>query len=79
MSRPASSSLQAAGEDGLRLPVVVTERGEPLVEPTDAQLADTLGLITTPSQKFYDLVVIGGGPRGLAAAVYGASEGCGQC
>jgi thioredoxin reductase (NADPH) len=67
--------LQAAGEDGLRLPVVVTERGDPLVEPTDAQLADTLGLTTTPSQKFYDLIVIGGGPAGLAAAVYGASEG----
>ncbi len=67
--------LQAAGEDGMRLPVVVTERGEPLVEPTDAELADKLGLITTPSQKFYDLVVIGGGPAGLAAAVYGASEG----
>src|SRR6201997_1948710 len=67
--------LQAAGEDGLRLPVVVTERGEPMVEPTDAELADKLGLITTPSQKFYDLVVIGGGPAGLAAAVYGASEG----
>jgi thioredoxin reductase (NADPH) len=67
--------LQAAGEDGLRLPVVVTERGDPLVEPTDAQLADTLGLTTRPSQKFYDLIVIGGGPAGLAAAVYGASEG----
>ena len=67
--------LQAAGEDGLRLPVVVTERGDTLVEPTDAQLADTLGLTTTPSQEFYDLVVIGGGPAGLAAAVYGASEG----
>jgi thioredoxin reductase (NADPH) len=67
--------LQAAGEDGLRLPVVVTERGEPLVEPTDAELAAKLGLITTPSQQFYDLVVIGGGPAGLAAAVYGASEG----
>jgi thioredoxin reductase (NADPH) len=67
--------LQAAGEDGLRLPVVVTERGDTLVEPTDAQLADTLGLTTKPSQEFYDLVVIGGGPAGLAAAVYGASEG----
>jgi len=67
--------LAAAGEDGLRLPVVVTERGETLVEPTDAQLADTLGLTTTPSQEFYDLIVIGGGPAGLAAAVYGASEG----
>lgn len=67
--------LAAAGEDGLRLPVVVTERGDPLVEPTDAQLADTLGLTTTPSQLFYDLIVVGGGPAGLAAAVYGASEG----
>lgn len=67
--------LTAAGEDGLRLPVVVTERGDTLVEPTDAQLADTLGLTTTPSQEFYDLIVIGGGPAGLAAAVYGASEG----
>jgi thioredoxin reductase (NADPH) len=67
--------LQAAGEDGLRLPVVITERGEPLVDPTDAQLADTLGLSTQLSKDFYDLIVIGGGPAGLAAAVYGASEG----
>jgi thioredoxin reductase (NADPH) len=67
--------LQAAGEDGKRLPVVVTERGEPLVEPSDAELAQTLGLTTSPSQDFYDLIVVGGGPAGLAAAVYGASEG----
>src|ERR1700759_4506492 len=67
--------LLAAGEDGKRLPVVVTEKGDPLVEPSDAELADTLGLTTTPSQDFYDLIVVGGGPAGLAAAVYGASEG----
>jgi thioredoxin reductase (NADPH) len=67
--------LRAAGEDGLRLPVVVTERGDTLVEPSDAELAGTLGLTTTPSQEFYDLIVVGGGPAGLAAAVYGASEG----
>jgi thioredoxin reductase (NADPH) len=67
--------LQAAGEDGRRLPVVVTERGDTLVEPTNAELADTLGLTTTPSKEFYDLIVVGGGPAGLAAAVYGASEG----
>src|SRR5277367_5346208 len=66
--------LQAAGEDGKRLPVVVTEHGDPLVEPSDAELANTLGLTTT-SQDFYDLIVVGGGPAGLAAAVYGASEG----
>ncbi|GBG36901.1 NAD(P)/FAD-dependent oxidoreductase [Mycobacterium montefiorense] len=67
--------LNAAGADSLRLPVVVTEHGDPLVEPSDAELADKLGLTTTPSQEFYDLIVIGGGPAGLAAAVYGASEG----
>jgi thioredoxin reductase (NADPH) len=67
--------LLAAGEDGARLPVVVTDKGTPLVEPSDAELADTLGLTTTPSQDFYDLIVVGGGPAGLAAAVYGASEG----
>jgi thioredoxin reductase (NADPH) len=67
--------LKAAGEDGLRLPVVITEHGDPLVEPTDAELADKLGLSTQLSQEFYDLIVIGGGPAGLAAAVYGASEG----
>lgn len=67
--------LLAAGEDGKRLPVVITEKGDPLVEPTDADLADTLGLTTSPTQDFYDLIVVGGGPAGLAAAVYGASEG----
>lgn len=67
--------LDAAGLDGLTLPVVVTEQGETLVAPDDAELGATLGLSITPSEDFYDLVVIGGGPAGLAAAVYGASEG----
>jgi thioredoxin reductase (NADPH) len=67
--------LEAAGADGLALPVVITPDGEPLVEPTDAELAERVGLATTPSKDFYDLIVIGGGPAGLGAAVYGASEG----
>jgi len=67
--------LEAAGRDELTLPVVITEQGETLVDPTDAELAATLGLTTTPAEDFYELVVIGGGPAGLAAAVYGASEG----
>jgi thioredoxin reductase (NADPH) len=67
--------LEAAGRDELTLPVVITEQGETLVAPTDAELAATLGLTTTPAEDFYELVVIGGGPAGLAAAVYGASEG----
>lgn len=67
--------LEAAGLDGRTLPVIVTELGETLVDPSEAELAAALGLTTTPAEDFYDLVVIGGGPAGLAAAVYGASEG----
>lgn len=67
--------LDAAGVDGLRLPVVITEDGKTLVEPTNAELATMLGLSTHPSLPMYELAVIGGGPAGLAAAVYGASEG----
>jgi thioredoxin reductase (NADPH) len=67
--------MQAAGADGLRLPVVITPDGDALIEPTDAELASCVGLATTPSKDFYDLIVIGGGPAGLGAAVYGASEG----
>ncbi|WNI19432.1 FAD-dependent oxidoreductase [Actinacidiphila sp. ITFR-21] len=67
--------LAAAEEDGLRLPLVITRDGAVLVEPSDQDLAAGAGLATTPSARFYDLVVIGGGPAGLGAAVYGASEG----
>jgi thioredoxin reductase (NADPH) len=67
--------LDAAGLDGYQLPVVISEQGETLVEPTNAELAAMLGLSTSPSFEMYELAVIGGGPAGLAAAVYGASEG----
>jgi thioredoxin reductase (NADPH) len=67
--------LAAAGADGRCLPVVITPDGEALVEPSDPDLAGRVGLATTPSDSFYDLIVIGGGPAGLGAAVYGASEG----
>jgi thioredoxin reductase (NADPH) len=67
--------LAAAGADGRRLPLVVTPDGTPLVAPEDPELAEKVGLATTPAEDFYDLVVIGGGPAGLGAAVYGASEG----
>ena len=67
--------LTAAGQDGLELPVVVTPDAGVLVAPSDAELAGHVGLATTPSAGFYDLIVIGGGPAGLGAAVYGASEG----
>ncbi len=67
--------LDAAGLDGSLLPVVITEKGETLVQPTNVELAEMLGLSTSPQLEMYDLAVIGGGPAGLAAAVYGASEG----
>jgi thioredoxin reductase (NADPH) len=67
--------LAAAGADDRRLPLVITPDGETLIEPSDAELASRVGLATTPSADFYDLVVVGGGPAGLGSAVYGASEG----
>jgi thioredoxin reductase (NADPH) len=67
--------LEAAGADGRELPLVITPDGTPLVAPSDNELAGRVGLITTPAEDFYDLVVIGGGPAGLGSAVYGASEG----
>jgi thioredoxin reductase (NADPH) len=71
----AARLLAAAGSDGTLLPVVVTPDGEPLVQPTDAELAARVGLSTQPTSDFYDLIVVGGGPAGLGAAVYGGSEG----
>ncbi|MEV5145702.1 FAD-dependent oxidoreductase [Streptomyces sp. NPDC052727] len=67
--------LAAAGQDGQRLPLVITPDCTVLVEPEAPELAAHVGLATTPTADFYDLVVIGGGPAGLGAAVYGASEG----
>jgi thioredoxin reductase (NADPH) len=67
--------LEAAGADGRDLPVLITADGEPLITPTQAEVAAKVGLTTVPERGFYDLVVVGGGPAGLGAAVYGASEG----
>jgi thioredoxin reductase (NADPH) len=58
-----------------RLPVVLFADGSVLVDPEPAELATRVGLRTQAAQDFYDIVVVGAGPAGLAAAVYGASEG----
>jgi thioredoxin reductase (NADPH) len=67
--------LQAAGLSAQTLPVVITADGGTLLAPSTTELATAVGLSTTPATNFYDLVVVGGGPAGLGAAVYGACEG----
>jgi thioredoxin reductase (NADPH) len=67
--------LEEAGEDGSRLPVVVFRSGMVLVDPSYAELVTALGLQTRPAAGGCDLVIVGAGPAGLAAAVYAASEG----
>jgi thioredoxin reductase (NADPH) len=57
------------------IPVVVTADGTVLRDPSNRDLAGAVGMRTTASRPFYDLVIVGAGPAGLAAAVYGASEG----
>jgi thioredoxin reductase (NADPH) len=63
------------GAPGKKLPLVVFLDGEQLEAPDASQIARKIGLRTKADQQFYDLIIIGGGPAGLAAAVYGASEG----
>jgi thioredoxin reductase (NADPH) len=67
--------VKAVGAEASNLPMVLFPDGSSLSNPTTGQLADKLGLRVRPEMAFYDLVIVGGGPAGLAAAVYGASEG----
>jgi thioredoxin reductase (NADPH) len=71
----ARELLNVAGVDADRLPVALLEDGSVLERPTVFELAERLGVAVQPAQEHYDLVIVGGGPAGLAAAVYGASEG----
>lgn len=67
--------LNVSELDSSRLPVVVFPDGTRQTRPTNAEIAQKIGLKIRPEGEFYDLIIVGGGPSGLAAAVYGASEG----
>ncbi len=65
----------AVGDAQIKLPVIFFPDGETLIQPDQTQLAAKIGMHSSASQPFYDLAIIGGGPAGLGAAVYGGSEG----
>ena len=67
--------LAETGRDGSRLPVIASYTGAVLDDPTDAEVVEALGMKTRPSSSHCDVVVVGAGPAGLAAAVYASSEG----
>jgi len=71
----AQELLNLHSVDRVDLPVIVLEDGSVLKQPTIANLGEKLGLQPKASQSLYDLAIVGAGPAGLAAAVYGGSEG----
>lgn len=75
LSEEAQKLAQYANCDHLSLPLIIFGDGSSLLKPTNTQIAEKIGLQTQAGKPFYDLIIVGGGPAGLAAAVYGASEG----
>jgi thioredoxin reductase (NADPH) len=75
LDEEARELLKVVGIGADSLPVALLEDGSVLERPTILELAGRLGIASQPTQEHYDLVIVGGGPAGLAAAVYGASEG----
>jgi thioredoxin reductase (NADPH) len=67
--------IASVGDDAAHLPMTLFPDGTRMFESTPAELADKIGLRTRAETQFYDFAIVGGGPGGLAAAVYGASEG----
>ncbi|MEU4221745.1 FAD-dependent oxidoreductase [Actinoplanes sp. NPDC026623] len=67
--------LEAAGVGPESIPLVVTADGRAMAQPSTSEVAEAAGLSIAPERDFYDLIIVGGGPAGLGAAVYGASEG----
>jgi thioredoxin reductase (NADPH) len=73
--KEAELLVDSINEGNHRLPVVFFPDGKTLIEPSMLDLAQMVGMHTKAAKPFYDLVIVGGGPAGLAAAVYGGSEG----
>ncbi|MBI4299124.1 MAG: FAD-dependent oxidoreductase [Chloroflexi bacterium] len=71
----ASAMVDGRSQGSIGLPTIYFPDGTVMVEPSLRELADKVGMQTQASSPFYDLIIVGAGPAGLAAAVYGASEG----
>jgi thioredoxin reductase (NADPH) len=74
-SPEAQELLTGNGGDASRLPLVILPDGARLARPEPVEIAEHIGLKTKAREHFYDLVIVGAGPAGLASAVYGGSEG----
>jgi len=74
-SAETRAAIEIVGGEAAKLPAVLFADGTFLSDPSTAGIAERLGLRTRAETSFYDLLIVGGGPAGLAAAVYGASEG----
>jgi len=75
LNKEALALVEAVNQEKHSLPVVFFPDGTTLIDPSTRELAEKIGLQTKAAKPFYDLIIIGGGPAGLAAAVYGGSEG----
>ncbi|MBW4628574.1 MAG: FAD-dependent oxidoreductase [Brasilonema octagenarum HA4186-MV1] len=75
LSEEAQKLAEYSECDKLHLPIVLFGDGSHVMQPTNLQVAEKIGLRTQAEKPFYDLIIVGGGPAGLAAAVYAASEG----
>jgi thioredoxin reductase (NADPH) len=71
----ANRLLKVSGEQAPDLPYLIFPDGSTLSKPENREIAEKVGLQTMADQPFYDLIIVGAGPAGLAASVYGASEG----
>jgi len=73
--KEARALVESVSNENLKLPVVFFPDGTLMIEPDITSIAEKTGLSTRATHPFYDLIIVGAGPAGLAAAVYGASEG----